>query len=298
VNKPINNLSASIHQRLLNISHETNQPFNELVQYYGIERLLYRLSNSEYADRFVLKGALMFNVWGMANLRPTRDIDLLGHAPNTLEHIQRLFENICRLEVAPDGLEFDKDIQVEKIKEDADYEGVRVNVTAYLDKTKIPIQIDIGFADVVTPSPEILEYPTLLDFPAPQIYGYPRETIVAEKFQAMIVLGMANSRMKDFHDICMMIGSFEFDGATIQRALQRTFQNRNTDLPAESHVIFSPEFAENKTAQWKAFNRKIGRQDVTSMKQALAAIKEFFIPILSACQNGVLFDKNWKNKWR
>lgn len=298
MNKPIKNLPASIHQRLLNKSHEISQPFNELVQYYGIERLLYRLSISEYSNQFILKGALMFNVWGMANLRPTRDIDLLGHAPNTLEHIQDLFENICGLEVTPDGLEFDENIQVERIKEDAEYEGVRVNVTAYLDKTRIPIQIDIGFADVVTPSPEKSEYPTLLDFPAPQVYGYPRETITAEKFQAMIVLGMANSRMKDFYDICMMIGWFEFDGATMQRALQRTFQNRSTDLPEESHVIFSAEFAENKTAQWNAFNRKIKRPNATSMKQALAAIKEFFLPILSASRQGMLFDKKWKNEWR
>jgi hypothetical protein len=149
MNKPVKNLSVSVHQRLLNKSRETNQPFNELIQYYGIERLLYRLSLSPYSRQFVLKGALMFKAWGMANFRPTRDVDLLGHALNTLEHIKALFEDVCRLEVPPDGLEFDKNVSVGRIKEDSDL-------------------------------------------------WVSTRTITAEKFQAMIVLGMANSHMKDF----------------------------------------------------------------------------------------------------
>jgi hypothetical protein len=159
MNKPAKNLSASVHQRLLNKSRETNQPFNELIQYYGIERLLYRLSLSQYSRQFVLKGALMFKAWGMANFRPTRDVDLLGHALNTLEHIKTLFEDVCKLETEPDGLEFDKNVSVERIKEDAEYEGIRVNVLAHLDKTRIPVQVDIGFADVVTPAPQKMELP-------------------------------------------------------------------------------------------------------------------------------------------
>jgi len=231
-------------------------------------------------------------------MRPTRDIDLLGHAPNALDHIQRLFEKVCGLKVLPDGLEFDKNIHVGRIKEDADYEGVRVNVIACLEKTQIPIQIDIGFADVVTPAPENMMYPTLLDFPAPQIFGYPRETIIAEKFQAMAVLGIANSRMKDFHDVCVMIEEFQYDGATMQRALQRTFQNRKTELPAEDHAIFSSEFAEAKTAQWSAFNRKIKRLNVSGMGQAIAKIQEFLFPILSASREGKAFEKKWDKGWR
>jgi hypothetical protein len=298
MNKPAKNLSASVHQRLLNKSRETNQPFNELIQYYGIERLLYRLSLSQYSRQFVLKGALMFKAWGMANFRPTRDVDLLGHALNTLEHIKTLFEDVCKLETEPDGLEFDKNVSVERIKEDAEYEGIRVNVLAHLDKTRIPVQVDIGFADVVTPAPQKMEYPILLDFPAPQIYGYPRETIAAEKFQAMIVLGMANSRMKDFYDLCMMFDEFEFDGLTMQDALQRTFQNRGTELPMETHVIFLPEFAENKTAQWKAFTRKVKWQDYADMKQVINTIKEFFAPIIAASQQGLSFEKKWIRGWR
>lgn len=298
MNKPVKNLSASVHQRLLNKSRETNQSFNELIQYYGIERLLYRLSLSQYSRQFILKGALMFKAWGMANFRPTRDVDLLGHTPDTLEHIKALFEDVCKLEVAPDGLEFDKKVSVERIKEDAEYEGVRINVLAHLDKTLIPIQVDIGFADVVTPAPQKIEYPILLDFPAPQVYGYPRETIAAEKFQAMIILGMANSRMKDFYDLGMMFDEFEFDGMTMQDALLRTFQNRDTELPMETHVIFLPEFAENKTAQWNAFTRKVKRQNYADMKQVISIIKKFFLPILAASQQGIPFERKWKSGWR
>jgi len=298
MNKPVRNLSASVHQKLLNKSHETGQSFNELIQYYGIERLLYRLSFSQYSHQFILKGALMFKAWGISHFRPTRDIDLLGYASNTLEHIHAIFAEVCKLKVEPDGLEFDENIFVERIKEDVEYEGVRVGVMAYLEKTRIPIQIDIGFADTVTPAAQKLEYPILLDFPAPQIYGYPRETIVAEKFQAMIVLGIANSRMKDFYDLCMMFEGFEFDGFTMQDALQRTFKNRNTRFPMDDHAIFLPEFAENKTAQWGAFARKINQHDYLDIKHVMQVIKKFFLPILAASQQGIPFEKKWKGDWK
>ena len=177
------NLPASIHQRLLNKAHQSGRAFNELLQYYAIERLLYRLSTSEYSELFTLKGALMFNAWGLTNLRPTRDIDLLGHTQNTVDAVLKIFQDLSKLETEPDGLEFDPvHIQSERIKEDADYEGIRITMTARLGKTRLTIQIDIGFADVITPAPERLDYPTILDFPAPQLYGYPPESIIAEKF--------------------------------------------------------------------------------------------------------------------
>ena len=244
------NLPTSIHQRLLNKARQSGRAFNELLQYYAIERLLYRLSISEYSELFTLKGALMFNAWGLTNLRPTRDIDLLGHTQNTVDAVLKIFQDLSKLEAEPDGLEFDPlHIQSERIKEDADYEGIRITMTARLGKTRLPIQIDIGFADVITPAPESLDYPTILDLPAPHLYGYPPETVIAEKFQAMIVLGMANSRMKDFYDIWMLITNFEFESSVIQNAIERTFQNRGTELPTEKHIVFSDEFAENKADQ-------------------------------------------------
>lgn len=293
------NLPASIHQRLLNKAHESGRAFNELLQYYAIERLLYRLAISEYSELFTLKGALMFNAWGLTNLRPTRDIDLLGHTQNTVDAVLKIFQDLSKLETDPDGLEFDPvQVQGERIKEDADYEGIRITMPARLGKTRLTIQIDIGFADVITPAPERLDYPTILDFPVPHLYGYPPETVIAEKFQAMTVLGMANSRMKDFYDIWMLITNFEFDGMVIQTAIERTFQNRSTDLPDEKHIIFSEEFAESKRNQWSAFSKKLRKENAVAIHQIIATMRGFFFPVLHASQQGTVFKKKWKNKWR
>jgi len=292
------NLPASVHQRLLNKAHETGQAFNELLQYYAIERLLYRLSISEHSEQFTLKGALMLNAWGLANMRPTRDIDLLGHTRNTIEYAVEIFQDICRLEAEPDGLEFGTEqIKGERIKEDAEYEGIRITMAAQLGKTRLPIQIDIGFADIITPAPARVDYPTILDFPAPRLYGYPRETVIAEKCQAMTVLGMANSRMKDFYDIWMLATNFEFDGKTLQSALEKTFQNRTTELPDEAHVIFSEDFAENKAEQWRAFTRKIKGEQKVEMKLIVKLMRDFLIPVVNASTQGVLFRKRWKGNW-
>ena len=293
------NLPASIHQRLLNKARQSGRAFNELLQYYAIERLLYRLSISEYSELFTLKGALMFNAWGLTNLRPTRDIDLLGHTQNTVDSVLKIFQDISKLESEPDGLEFDPvHIQGEKIKEDADYEGIRITMAARLGKIRLTIQIDIGFADVITPAPERLDYPTILDFPAPHLYGYPPETVIAEKFQAMTVLGKANSRMKDFYDIWMLITNIEFVGMVIQTAIERTFQNRSTEIPTEKHIIFSDEFAENKRDQWNAFSRKLRDENAVAISQIIAIMRDFFFPVLHASQQEIAFKKQWKAKWR
>lgn len=293
------NLPASIHQRLLNKARQSGRAFNELLQYYAIERLLYRLSISEYSELFTLKGALMFNAWGLTKLRPTRDIDLLGHTQNTVDSVLKIFQDLAKLEAEPDGLEFDPvHIQGETIKEDAEYEGIRITMPARLGRTRLNLQIDIGFADVITPAPEQLDYPTILDFPAPHLYGYPPETVIAEKFQAMTVLGMANSRMKDFYDIWMLITNFEFDGRVIQTAIERTFQNRSTELPTEKHIVFSDEFADNKRDQWNAFSKKLRDENAVEINQIVAAMRDFFFPVLHASQQGTVLQKKWKTKWR
>ncbi len=299
MNETKHNLPASIHRRLLNRARETGQTFNELLQYYAIERLLYRLSISDHADKFILKGALMFNAWGLTNYRPTRDIDLLGYTQNAIEHVVGIFQDVCKLEVEPDGLQFDaRRIRGERIKEEAEYEGIRLNLLARLGKSQLSIQVDIAFADVITPGPASLEYPTILDFSAPRLYGYPPETILAEKFQAMTTLGMANSRMKDFYDVWMLVTNFQFEGEVVQRALARTFENRNTELPAETHVIFSEEFAENKKEQWSAFVKKIDEEDDIEIDQVIGMIREFFLPVVHASQQGKSFKKKWNRKWK
>lgn len=240
----------------------------------------------------------MFNAWGLNNLRPTRDIDLLGHTQNTIDSVVKIFHDLCKLDAEPDGLEFDTDqIRGERIKEDAEYEGIRIIIPAQLGKTRLTIQIDIGFADVITPAPEKLDYPTILDLPAPRLYGYPPETVLAEKFQAMTVLGMANSRMKDFYDIWMLVTNFEFDGIVLQTAIERTFQNRETELPLETHVVFTDKFAESKMTQWNAFSRKLGEENAVTIYQVVAVLREFFFPILQASQQEMVLRKKWNGKW-
>lgn len=195
--KPVKNIAASVHQRLLNIAREGDRAFNDLVVYYALERFLYRLSQSKHADRFILKGALMLFVWEAQVTRLTRDIDLLGRTSNDLEGIRAIMAEICAVEIEDDGLVFDPaSVATARITEDADYQGIRVTFRGRLGNTPIAMQIDIGFSDVITPAPASITYPTILDHPAPKLKGYNRETVVAEKFEAMVTLGELNSRMR------------------------------------------------------------------------------------------------------
>jgi predicted nucleotidyltransferase component of viral defense system len=176
-----------------------------VLQYYVIERFLYRLSQSRYRHKFLLKGALIFLAWGMTQYRPTRDIDLLGYTSNDIGKLVGIIQEICSLPVPEDGLIFEpQSVQGERITEDADYEGVRVRFQAHVGSSRLHLQIDVGFADVVSPEPQSLNYPTLLSMPAPELRGYPPESVVAEKLQAMVFLGTINSRMKDFYDLWML----------------------------------------------------------------------------------------------
>ena len=195
-------LSASVRQRLLNQAHSLDRPFQELLQYYCMERFLYRLSRSQYANRFILKGALLLTAWRAPLSRPTVDIDLMGRTSNELAHIESVVRELCNVVSEPDGVKFSAaSIKVARIKEDAEYEGVRVRFRAVLAGAQIPMQIDIGFGDVVTPQPTTVEYPTLLDFPSPVLMAYPKETVIAEKLEAMTTLGLLNSRVKDYFDL-------------------------------------------------------------------------------------------------
>jgi len=300
MNEP-KNLAASIHQRLLNQARETGRPLNELLQYYAIERFLYRLSKSTYKGDFVLKGALMLNVWGLEGSRSTRDIDLLGHTSNAIGQIVKSMRKICLQAVELDGLEFDpKSVQGERIKEDADYEGVKVTFTGALGKAKVHMQIDIGFADVVNPAPILTAYPSLLQMPAPRLRVYPIETVVSEKFQAMVVLGEVNSRMKDFYDLWLLAINFEFDGHRLQKAIQKTFENRETAFPDGIPIALTPEFAKNKEAPWQIFlKRSHLEKDVPSLAEAMIVIRSFLVPVLGACYSNKRWESIWslKNKW-
>jgi predicted nucleotidyltransferase component of viral defense system len=252
------NVAASVRARLANQARAGGRPFQELLQYYGLGRFLYRLSTSEYRERFVLKGALMLRVWDAPMTRPTRDIDFLGYTENSIESLEDIVRAICALEVEDDGLDFDpQGVKGERIKEDADCEGVRIKFTGLLERAKIPMQLDIAFDDVVFPAIEESAYPPLLGYPAPMLRMYPRETVVAEKFQAMVYLGTINSRMKDFYDVWLLSRRFGFDGATLAEAISRTFANRETKIDPDP-VCFRNEFFEANPAatQWQAFIKK------------------------------------------
>lgn len=229
--RPIKNMSASVRQRLTNTAKAESRRFSDVLQYYALERWLFRLSQSQYRDRFILKGALLFVVWKTPATRPTRDIDFLGRLKNDLEYIRTVVADVCQAQVDDDGLMFaPATVATERIAEDADYQGVRATFQATLGNARIPMQIDIGFSDVMTPGPTAISYPTILDFPAASLLAYNRETAIAEKFEAMVKLGELNSRMKDFFDVATLAANFDFEGQELAAAILATFTQRQTAI--------------------------------------------------------------------
>jgi len=229
------NLAASVRQRLANLARQRNEDFGLLLTKYALERLLFRISQSEYQKIFVLKGALLFELWTEQAHRPTRDADFLSNGDNDPSRFETIFKEICALTVDEDGLQFDPaSVKAQRIKEDADYEGVRVTFLSYLERARIPMQIDIGFGDTITPPPVEISFPTILNGPAPLLLTYPKETVVAEKFEAMVKLGMANSRMKDLYDLRLLSQLFPFGGEVLAEAIVRTFERRKTAIPTNA----------------------------------------------------------------
>lgn len=294
--KRVTNPAASVHQRLLNLARTNGRPFNEVLQFYGIERFLYRLAQSQYRDRLVLKGALMLLVWKTPVTRPTRDIDLLGRISNDLESVRSMVAEICRQAVEEDGLVFDPStVTTERIAEDADYEGVRARFQGHLGKARIAMQIDLGFSDVITPAPVSISYPAMLGHASGVLMAYSRETVVAEKLEAMVALGQLNSRMKDFFDLWLLARTQDFEGRVVVEAISRTFARRQTQVVVEP-VCFSDEFATDpaNVAQWTAFVRN-GKLVGTpaSFGNVVPVIRTFLRPALEAVAGNREFSANW-----
>ena len=249
-------MAASVRQRLMNKAREQGEAFDLVLIRYTSERLLYRLSQSAFRDRFVLKGAMLFQLWGGSIHRPTRDLDLLAYGSPSPVDFEQLFREVCEEDVEDDGLNFRAEsVHAVRMKEDEEYEGLRLKLQAYLDAARISVQIDVGFGDAVTPGPDEITYPTLLDFPAPTLKAYPRVTVVAEKFQAMVMLGIANSRMKDFYDVWTLARHFAFSGPVLCAAMRATFERRKTVLPSttalsqwECQTGLPPDFADHQQA--------------------------------------------------
>ena len=295
--RKLTNLPASVRQRLLNIARDTGRPFQELLQYYAMERFLYRLSRSSYADRFVLKGALMLPIWSAPVSRPTRDIDLLGHLDHHLEYLIDVIRQICRQDVEPDGIVFDCDqVEGEEIREAATYGGVRIRFPGSLGTARVRIQIDIGFGDVIIPSAADILYPTVLDFPAPALSGYTRESMIAEKLETMVTLDAANTRMKDFFDIWLLSHQFEFDGTSLAAAIHETFSNRKTEMPARSFAL-SRDFSDMpaKIQQWQGFLRNMRIETVPGeFGEIIDDIGRFLLPIVEALSSNRSFRGTWR----
>ena len=294
--KPLKNVAASVHQRLLNLARASGRPFNELAQYYALERWLYRLARSEHRSHFVLKGALMLLVWKLPVTRPTRDIDLLGRVGNDLEKVRAIMAAICQVPVEDDGMVFDSaGVATSRIAEDADYEGVRATFQATLGNVRLPMQIDIGFSDLVTPEPVSITYPTLLGQSAPELSAYNRETAIAEKFEAMVKLGELNSRMKDFFDVWLLSQKEGFRAQELGAAVARTFQRRDTPISVDP-VCFGEAFAASaaKAVQWQAFVRR-GRfaDPVPAFAEVVGAVAGFLRPVCSALLTGRMEISVW-----
>ncbi len=290
------NIVASLHQRLLNVSKQTGRVFNDLVMYYAIERFLFRLTQSRYADRVVLKGGLLLQVWNAPVTRITRDIDLLSKLSNDLGQIEEMVRTVCVVAVEDDGLIFDpKSVMTARIVEDADYEGVRASFKGRFGKMPLAMQIDFGFSDVMTPGPTPITYPSVLGHPSPRMMAYNRETAVAEKFEAMVKLGELNSRMKDFFDVWVLAQNFAFDGSVLATAIRSTFARRKTDIETEP-VCFTARFANTpaKAAQWKGFLRtsRVGTAPV-EFSVVVACTGEFLQVVATAVHNKEAFDLTW-----
>ena len=291
------NIGHSVFQRLLNYAKHRGEDFNLTLLRYGVERLLYRLSISPYAGEFILKGASLFLVWKGRGYRVTKDTDLLGFGIADTDRISSVFREICRLPCEEDGMLFLSDtVRAVPIREEQEYDGIRVTLTGVLHQARISLQVDIGFGDVITPAPERIEFPTILGAPAPQLRAYPRYTVVAEKFEAMVRLGMANSRMKDFYDVWLLSRLFEFDGQMLCEAFRNTFSRRATPLPAGLPIAFTEEFRQDlqKQAQWQAFVRKAKPEPVADGFDALIDdVVHFLMPVVEAISDNRFLDKVW-----
>lgn len=287
--------SASVLARLLNRSRSTGENYNLLLSRFAIERLLYRLSVSPHAGNFVLKGALLFALWYDTPHRPTKDADLLGFGADDADTLRSTFTAICAID-ADDGVRYDPSgMRIAPIREDNVYGGLRLNIPAFIGSARLPVQVDIGFGDAITPAPKTVTYPTLLgDLAAPSLRAYPVYTVIAEKLHAMVVLGMNNSRMKDFFDLAVIARTSELDGATLVSAIRATFARRNTSVPTSVPAALTADFSSNpiKAQQWRAFVTKAGLQG-TSLDTEVEALALFLCPALAACSLSGDFESSW-----
>ena len=260
--REIRDIPASVHRRLLNVARSQGADFNRLLQRYAVERFLYRLSASTEVDRFTLKGATLFRVWDEHEYRPTRDVDFLAGGPEDHAAIRTALETVCGIPCPEDGVAFDPaSIQIDAVRDEQQQHGsLRVRIRGYLGRARLGLQVDIGFGDIISPEREERNYPTFLDLPVPRLWTYPRETLIAEKLEAMVRLGTTNSRVKDLWDIVCLARRFEFDGETVQGAVEETFRQRRTPLAGVRRMALSHGYYEDPTRaeRWQVHQQQVG----------------------------------------
>lgn len=301
---PLKNIGASVRARLTRIAQERKEDVQLALTRYAIERFLYRLGQSPHQDQFVLKGAMLFSLWAPTPYRATGDLDLLGYGDAAPERIASVFRDICTIDVADDGVVFKPEtLRAEPTRAEDEYSGVRAAMIAEMAGARLPIQIDVGFGDAVTPAAREIDYPSLLDMPTPRLLAYPPETVVAEKFQALVALGMLNSRMKDFFDLWAIGETFSFDGSVLAEAVRATFARRDTALPRQTPIALTVAFAEDaaKQAQWRGFLRRtalsMAPEPFADIQTKVAA---FVLPPTTALADGSAFAGKWEpgGPWR
>jgi len=291
------NVPASVKQRLLNRARAEGRQFMSLLTTYANECFLRRLQASPHAGRLVLKGGLLLLVWRCPAPRPTIDVDFLAHIPNDPDVAAGVIREVCQAEVEDDGMRFDlADLRVESILEDADYAGLRLRFGASLGRARVRMQVDLAFGDVVVPMVQTGTLPAILpDYPSPRIRVYTPETTISEKFEAMVKLGILNSRMKDFYDIWLLAGCRSFDGGVLAKAIRATFDRRETEIPRDlSELVHSLASDPEKHSQWAAFVRKADVAGAPADFASVLALIELFLgPVVAACASGRPFALRW-----
>ena len=290
--------AASVRQRLLNRARAEGGDFLALLTRYVLERVLYRLGQSDYRERFVVKGAMLFVLWEGDLHRTTRDLNLLGSGPSAIADVERAVREVLAVEVEDDGVTFDPgSVRGDLIREEQEYEGVRVSAEARVGNARVRLKIDIGFGDAVTPEVEEATFPTLLDAPPPVLRVYPKATVVAEKLQAMVALGILNSRMKDFYDVWHLAQHDAFDGPTLAQAVRATFERRGTPIPDAAPLALTSEFATDtgKRTLWRAFVRRGRLSDEAELAEVVDVLRAFLLPVLDAARGEAALDARWQS---
>lgn len=290
--------SGDIRRSLRRRADALGLDFEQALQYYAIERFLFRLSQTSWAEHLIVKGAVMFRVWDAAVARPTRDVDFLGRLQSTPEAIEAIVRECLAVEVGDDGLEFSDVIDVAEAMLDDRYPGVRVRIRGELAGARFVLRLDIGAGDAVVPAPGWVDYPPLLDLPAPRILAYRPETAVAEKFESMVDLGLVNSRLKDFYDLWMLSGRLSFDGQTLADASAATFRARGTVLPTSAPAAVTAAFAEQGATadMWRAYRSRLATSGIEApaeLAEVVSAVGDFVMPPAATAARGEAFDASW-----